>query len=54
MSTHLFQIGDIVRINQPTLKQWAEIRTRGFHEVEIAPYIGYLAVVVETWIHTSR
>ena len=30
MSTHLFQIGDIVRINEPTLKQWAEIRTRGF------------------------
>lgn len=49
MSTHLFQIGDIVRINQPTLKQWAEIRTRGFHPVEISPYIGYLAVVVETW-----
>lgn len=48
MSTHLFQIGDIVRINEPTLKQWAEIRTRGFHAVEIAPYIGYLAVVVET------
>ena len=48
MSTHLFQIGDIVRINEPTLKQWAEIRTRGFHVVEIAPYIGYLAVVVET------
>lgn len=49
MSTHLFQIGDIVRINEPTLKQWAEIRTRGFYETEIAPYIGYLAVVVETW-----
>lgn len=49
MSTHLFQIGDIVRINEPTLKQWAEIRTRGFHPVEISPYIGYLAVVVETW-----
>lgn len=49
MSTHLFQIGDIVRINQPTLKQWAEIRTRGFHAEEISPYIGYLAVVVETW-----
>lgn len=49
MSTHLFQIGDIVRINQPTLKQWAEIRTRGFHPVEISPYVGYLAVVVETW-----
>lgn len=48
MSTHLFQIGDIVRINEPTLKQWAEIRTRGFHVVEIAPYIGCLAVVVET------
>ena len=48
MSTHLFQIGDIVRINAPTLKQWAEIRTRGFHVVEIAPYIGCLAVVVET------
>lgn len=49
MSTHLFQIGDIVRINEPTLKQWAKIRTRGFYESEIAPYIGYLAVVVETW-----
>ena len=49
MSTHLFQIGDIVRINEPTLKQWAEIRTRGFHAEEIVPYIGYLAVVVETW-----
>lgn len=46
MSTHLFQIGDIVRINEPTLKQWAEIRTRGFHPVEISPYIGYLAAVV--------
>lgn len=49
MSTHLFQIGDIVRINEPTLKQWTEIRTRGFHPVEISPYIGCLAVVVETW-----
>lgn len=49
MSTHLFQIGDIVRINEPTLKQYAEIRTRGFHAEEIVPYIGYLAVVVETW-----
>ena len=49
MSTHLFQIGDIVRINPPTLKQWAEIRTRGFYEDEIAPYIGQFAVVVETW-----
>lgn len=49
MSTHLFQIGDIVRINEPTLKQWAELHTRGFYESEIAPYVGYLAVVVETW-----
>ena len=49
MSTHLFQIGDIVRINEPTLKQWAELRTTGYHEVEIAPYIGQFAVVVETW-----
>ena len=54
MSTHLFQIGDIVRINPPTLKQWAEIRTCGFYEDEIAPYIGQFAVVVETWNDTEH